>query len=63
VRSSGGLSCRSFAAIAVRPQLHALAYSLGNFLRKLATPEAIKDWSLTAPMEKLIKIGAKSGEP
>jgi hypothetical protein len=49
--------------LAVRPQLHALAYSLGNFLRKLATPEAIKDWSLTAPMEKLIKIGAKSGEP
>ena len=26
---------------------HALAYNLGNFLRTLATPEPIKDWSLT----------------
>ena len=36
-----------------------LAYNLGNFLRKLATPEPIKDWSLTSLKEKLIKIGAK----
>ena len=43
----------------VRPQLHALAYNLGNFLRKLATPEPIKDWSLTSLEDKLIKIGAK----
>ncbi len=41
------LSCHSFAANAVRLQLHALAYNLGNFLRTLATPEPIKDWSLT----------------
>jgi Transposase DDE domain group 1 len=47
------LSCRSFAANAVRLQLHALAYNLGNFLRTLA------DWSLTSLKEKLIKIGAK----
>jgi Transposase DDE domain group 1 len=53
------LSCRTFAANAVRLQLHALAYNLGNFLRTLATPEAIKDWSLTSLKEKLIKIGAK----
>ncbi len=53
------LSCRSFDANAVRLQLHALAYNLGNFLRTLATPEAIKDWSLTSLREKLIKIGAK----
>ena len=53
------LSCRSFAANAVRLQLHALAYNLGNFLRTQATPEPIKDWSLTSPKEKLIKIGAK----
>jgi hypothetical protein len=53
------LSCRSFAANAVRLQLHALAYNLGNFLRSLATPEPIKDWSLTSLKEKLIKIGAK----
>ena len=37
-----------FAANAVRLQLHALAYNLGNFLRTLATPEPIKDWSLTS---------------
>ena len=36
------LSCRTFAANAVRLQLHALAYNLGNFLRTLATPEPIK---------------------
>jgi Transposase DDE domain group 1 len=36
------LSCRSLAATAVRLQLHALAYNLGNFLRTLATPEPIK---------------------
>jgi len=54
-----GLSCRSFAANAVRLQLHALAYNLGNFLRTLATPEPIRDWSLTSLREKLIKIGAK----
>jgi hypothetical protein len=53
------LSCRSFAANAVRLQLHALAYNLGNFLRALATPEPIKEWSLTTLKEKLIKIGAK----
>jgi hypothetical protein len=28
-------------------------------LRTLATPEPIKDWSLTSLKEKLIKIGAK----
>jgi hypothetical protein len=53
------LSCHSFAANAVRLQLHALAYNPGNFLRTLATPEPIKDWTLTTLKEKLIKIGAK----
>jgi len=53
------LSCRTFAANAVRLQLHALAYNLGNFLRTLATPEPIKDWSLTTLKDNLIKIGAK----
>jgi hypothetical protein len=51
------LSCRTFAANVVRLQLHALAYNLGNFLPTLATPEPIKDWSVT---DKLIKTGAKS---
>jgi hypothetical protein len=43
----------------VRLQLHALADNLGNFLRTLATPAPIKDWSLTSLKEKLIKISAK----
>jgi hypothetical protein len=34
-------------------------YNVGNFLRTLATPEPIQDWSLTSLKEKLIKIGAK----
>ncbi len=37
----------------------ALAYNLGNFLRRLALPSAVKHWSLTTLREKLIKIGAK----
>src|SRR5262245_35387982 len=57
--SGRNLDSRTFAANAVRLQLHALAYNLGNFLRTLATPEPIKDWSLTSLKDKLIKIGAK----
>ncbi len=53
------LSCQSFRNNAVRHQLHALAYNLGNFLRALALPEAVEHWSLTILREKLIKIGAK----
>jgi hypothetical protein len=53
------LSCRSLAANAVRLQLHALAYYLDNFLCTLATPEPIREWSLTTLKERLIKIGAK----
>ncbi len=53
------LSCRSFAASAVRLQLHALAYNLGNFMRTLAMPKTAEPWSLTSLREKLIKIGAK----
>src|SRR5438105_14382926 len=53
------LSCRTFAANAVRLQLHALAYNLGNFMRTQAMPKAATPWSLTTLREKLIKIGAK----
>ena len=51
------LSCRSFRNNAVRLQLHALAYNLGNFMRTLALPDAVEQWSLTTPREKLVKIG------
>lgn len=53
------LSCMRFAANAVRLQLHALAYNLANFLRTIATPEAIKSWSLTSLRERLIKTGTR----
>ena len=53
------LSCRNFRDNQVRLQLFALAYNLGNFLRRLALPRSVKHWSLTTLREKLIKIGAK----
>src|SRR3954447_14452230 len=53
------LSCRRFAANAVRLQLHALAYNLGNFLRTLALPDAVKQWSMTTLRQRLVKIGAR----
>ena len=53
------LSCRSFAANALRLQLHVPTYNLGNFMRTLAMPKTAQPWSLTSLREKLIKIGAK----
>jgi len=53
------LSCHDFADNQVRLQLFALAYNLGNFLRRLTLPKCVKKWSLRTLREKLIKIGAK----
>ncbi|MHC4539916.1 MAG: IS1380 family transposase [Planctomycetota bacterium] len=53
------LSCHDFVDNQVRLQLFALAYNLGNFLRRLALPKSVKRWSLRTLREKLIKIGAK----
>jgi hypothetical protein len=53
------LSCRTFKDNQTRLQLFALAYNLGNFLRRLALPKPARHWSLTTLREKLIKIGAK----
>ena len=53
------LSCHDYVDNQVRLQLFALAYNIGNFLRRLALPERIKKWSLRTLKEKLIKIGAK----
>jgi len=53
------LSCHDFADNQVRLQLFALAYNLGNFLRRLVLPPGVKHWSLTTLRDKLIKIGAK----
>jgi hypothetical protein len=53
------LFCRNFKDNQVRLQLFALAYNLGNFLRRLALPRSVKHLSLTTLRQKLIKIGAK----
>jgi hypothetical protein len=53
------LSCHKFVANQVRLALFILAYNLGNFLRRLALPEAVKEWSLRSVQVKLIKIGGR----
>jgi len=53
------LSCHDFGDNQVRSQLFALAYNLGNFLRRLVLPREMKHWSLTTLREKLVKIGVK----
>jgi len=54
------LSCHDFVDNQVRLQLFALAYNLGNFLRRLVLPRSVETWSLRTLREKLIKIGAKA---
>jgi hypothetical protein len=53
------LSYHDFDDNQVRLQLFAMAYNIGNFLRRLALPKSINDWSLRTMREKLVKIGAK----
>ncbi len=53
------LSCRTFRDNQARLQLFALAYNMGNFLRRLVLPRSVRHWTLTTLREKLIKIGAK----
>ena len=53
------LSCHSFVANQVRLFLFVLVYNLGNLLRRLGLPKAIKDWSLRSVQVKLIKIGGR----
>ena len=53
------LSYRRFVANQVRLQLFILAYNLGNFLRRLCLPKAVKHWSLRSLLVKLIKIGGR----
>ena len=54
------LSCRRF-----RPQCRFASSftrspaTSANFMRTLALPDAVEQWSLTSLREKLIKIGAK----
>jgi hypothetical protein len=53
------LSCHRLVANQVRFQLFVLAYNLGNFLRRLGLPKAIKDWSLRSLQVKLIKMAGR----
>ena len=53
------LPCHDFMDNQVCLQLFALAYNLGNFLRRLALLKPVKQWSLRTLRDKLIKIGAK----
>jgi len=53
------LSCHDFVDNQVRLELFVLAYNIGNFLRRLALPKSVKQWSLRTLRDKLIKIGAK----
>jgi len=53
------LSCHRFVANQERLWLFVLPYNLGNFLRRLGLPEAIKHWSLRSVQTRLIKIGGR----
>ena len=53
------LSCHRFVANQVRLALFILAYNLGNLLRRLCLPRAVKHWSLRSHQVKLIKIGGR----
>ena len=51
------LSYHLFVANRGRLPLFVLAYNLGNFLRRLCLPKAVKHWSLRSVQVKLIKMG------
>ena len=53
------LSCHQFVANQVRLSLFILAYNLGNFLRRLRLPNAVKHWSLRSVQVKQIKMGGR----
>jgi hypothetical protein len=53
------LSCHRFRANEVRLLLGVIAYNLGNLLRRLVLPFAIRDWSLTSLQQRLFKTGAR----
>ena len=54
-----GMSCHRFVANRVRLSLLILAYNLGNFLRRLCLPKAVRPWSLRSVQVKLIKMGGR----
>ena len=55
------LSCHRFVANRVRLSLFVLAYNLGNFLRRLCLPKAVKHWSLRRRAGQADQDGRPSG--
>jgi hypothetical protein len=53
------LSSHKFVVNQARLALFVLAYNLGNFMRRLALPEAMKHWSLTSLQTRLFKTGGR----
>jgi len=55
------LSCHRFVANEVRSAFggFVLAYRLGNFLRRLCLPRAVKGWAMRSLQVKFIKIGGR----
>ena len=52
-------SLRRFRANEVRLFLGVIAYNLGNMLRRLVLPLAIRSWSLTSLQQRLFKTGGR----
>jgi hypothetical protein len=66
------LSCRTFAANAVRLQLHVLSYNLGSFMRTLALPRkrncgrraaCARSWSRSVPTSSVMAATLHSKWP
>jgi len=53
------LSCHRFRANEVRLLLGVIAYNLGNLLRRLVLPDAVRDSSLTSLQQRLFKTGGR----
>jgi len=53
------LSCHRFRANEVRLLLGVIAYNLGNLLRRLVLPRAIRSWSLTSLQQRIFKTGGR----
>jgi hypothetical protein len=62
---SSGRGFRAAPSARMRSAFNSMRWRtiFGNFLRTLATPEPIQDWSLTSLREKLIKDRRESGWP
>jgi hypothetical protein len=57
-RRAGGV-CPWAARNEVRLLLGAIAYNLGNLLRRLALPLTIQSWTLTSRQRRLFKTGGR----